>query len=78
MEQKMTVQDAIFTFKQEISFALEDKDRSLEVIGQDIRDYADFLYELSFLNPDVEITVHDNPMGGYYYIINEINDEGEI
>lgn len=78
MEQKMTVQDAIFTFKQEISFALEDKDRSLEVIAQDIRDYADFLYELSFLDKNQVIIVQDNPMGGYYYTKDEINDEGEI
>lgn len=76
MEQKMTVQDAIFSFRQEIGFALEDKDRSLEVIAQDIRDYADFLYELSFLDENQVIIVQDNPMGGFSYTNYE--DEGEI
>lgn len=76
MEQKMTVQDAIFSFRQEIGFALEDKDRDLEVIAQDIKDYADFLYELSFLDEDQVIIVRDNPMGGFSYTKDE--DEGEI
>lgn len=76
MEQKMTVKDAIFSFKQEIGFALEDKDRTLEVIAQDIRDYADFLYELSFLDENQVIVVQDNPMGGFSYTKDE--DEGEI
>ena len=82
MEQKMTVQDAIFSFRQEIGFALEDKDRCLEAITMDIREYADILYLLSFESPTRTIIVYENPMGGYGYtrepeVVSPL-DEGEI
>lgn len=82
MEQKMTVQDAIFSFRQEIGFALKDKDRSLEAIAQDIREYADMLYLLSFEAPTRTITLYENPMGGFGYTrdpewVSPL-DEGEI
>ncbi len=82
MEQKMTVQDAIFSFKQEIGFALEDKDRSLEVIAQDIKEYAEMLYFLSYESPEQMISVYENAMGGYDFVRVPNNrsqlDEGEI
>lgn len=82
MEQKMTVQDAIFSFRQEIGFALEDKDRSLEVIAQDIKEYAEMLYLLSFESPTRTITLYENPMGGFGYTREpegvSPSDEGEI
>ena len=78
MEQKMTVQDAIFSFQQEIGFALEDKNKDYIDRIQNIRDYANFLLEIAYLDADQEITVHESPMGGFYYTTDNDEYEGEI
>lgn len=76
MEEKMTVRDAIFSFRQEIGFALEAKDKDYIECIQNIKDYADFLLEIAYLDKNQIITVHESPMGGFYYTTDE--DEGEI
>lgn len=78
MEQKMTVQDAFFSFTQEICFTLEDKNKDYIDRIQNIRDYADFLLEIAYLDSDQEITVHESPMGGFYYTTDNDEYEGEI
>lgn len=78
MEEKMTVLDAIFSFTQEIGFALEDKNKDYIDRIQNIRDYANFLLEIAYLDSDQEITVHESPMGGFYYTTDEDEYEGEI
>lgn len=78
MEEKMTVRDAIFSFKQEIGFALENKKKDYIECIQNIKAYADFLLEIAYLDKNQIITVHENPMGGFYYTTDEDEYEGEI
>lgn len=79
---RVTIADAIHSLKIEIENQLEDNRISListDVMAYNIKEIADLIGRLDD-EPDhqVYVNVLENPMGGFYYTKDEINDEGEI
>lgn len=79
---RITIADAIHSLKIEIENQLEDNRISListDVMAYNIKEIADLIGRLDD-EPDhqVYVNVLENPMGGFYYTKDEINDEGEI